>query len=293
MKLQNAFLLDQYCQEFFLPALRGCSQADIPARIDRQLKRLTLFEALAWLEIGARLEAFPRTVALDLIREYSLPLRQQYDLYLEDPARLAPRELVELSGRLIRDQDILEGPDFDGGSLFTFFRSCMTLAACVATDDSVSAIASAVRLINPHVWKLLLSRFISGDEIMSAILDEDHVWVDGHCALVYSGVLKLVPHVEGLLGILDFQNCPEGTDSRHWTWLRKAVCGAHNWRWDFEEPEVKERFDQLVPYLARLMDTNLALVGIAIERDGLLKYIHDLMKRWLGLKNPMVLSARS
>ena len=291
MRYQELFPVDEYIERLFIPSLDRCS---VSSGNDALTARLMLFEALRWLELGVDLHVFPVSVGRALVKEYHLPLREQYRQFPTELHYLLPEVSQVHLRKMMDNQELSGGYNFEASASISMqFQLLVELVGRFNAHGGATSLSTGFLFLRDSEWTQFISVSVGTDQILPAMSETAHVWFDGHRPYIFAGYFQAIRHFEDMLEALDFKHRPEEVDGSNWAFYRQTIHEIHGWRFDLRRPGYLSRFTDVSRLLGKTIAQELDGNGVAIDDSGFIDYLRDLTVRWRGLGEPLSRSAMS
>ena len=243
---------------------------------------------LSFRSPSVELEVFTRESAHRLLTEYRLDLYQQCKLYPPELEYLLPPGRLSDVSRMVELTDAEPRLTFEEPyRLSMTFQLLLDLISRTDAEQGPKSFWTALLFVTERSWLALVSRGITGSEIMAAIQGDHQLWVDGNRQFVCAGYFRVIQHLEDTLELLDHKHRHASVGD--WVAFRQASREIHGWRHNNPKNQVvTERLLSLTKSLAAAMKAEFTAQGGSIEADMLEAYTKDLYDRWDGLALPAV-----
>jgi hypothetical protein len=270
-------------------------------KIPRSLAKFAVWESYFWLHLGVELELFPKDEAIHVLKAQFAPP----DLIGEPGFDYMPGALRNLYGLVSRGSEEFPGTIY--GSLRVkppfqaAFQSILQLEACSEREALARNFNGAVSFMSDQVWESIFfepasqgnyrpKRAVSVEGLAHAYEDETgemDITIEKIVAGFYM-ILEQMAHLQQLF--LDLREINDISKDEQDIFERRVreIC---NWRLNFLNPKIRERFYQLVePAMERVKATMLrsgeipgSIEGAKQQNTELLVVLKKLGDPWTNL----------
>jgi len=292
MEERALLALDEFCRSLFFPALESCSNLREDQNYRESSLRLTLLEAVLWLDAGTLVGLFDAALTHSVLLKIRASLDEQFTLLA------AELESGLLQKLLLRTHHILDGLQPERSfqpaapqALWNRFQIILGLVARLNSDSAVANTTAALTILTNSAWERFLATSLSAEDLQIALEGRSNPWIFGYASIAKAGCFSLIEFLDGLLNALRLDEIPEGVETKDWIGFRRLIAEVMSTRFDFGNSIFTERFEKLVNSVGNTALAELRRFGATAEPEGWSDFARTLIRSWRDLSYLRGLSA--